>query len=178
MAMRPSGWRRVVDPGAREAQVKPTAAREPAAPSAAQGVPGAPETEAAAEPSGTFITSDCELEGRLVLDRSIRIDCEFRGRLESAETVTVGSEAAIEASIEARSVIVQGAVVGDVRGTREVVLCPTARLHGSIETPSLVIERGAVFNGETRMYRPEQSAVARAARLPDRERPASAPVEA
>jgi cytoskeletal protein CcmA (bactofilin family) len=45
--------------------------------------------------------------------------------------------------------------MGDVIATREVVLHSTGRLHGDVETPSLVIARGATFNGRTRMYRPE-----------------------
>ena len=57
----------------------------------------------------------------------------------------------MQADIKARTVIVHGAVVGNIEGTREVVLGPTAKLHGNIETPSLVIERGAFFAGETRM---------------------------
>ena len=42
-----------------------------------------------------------------------------------------------------------------------------ARLHGDVETPSLVVERGAFFNGAMRMYRPEHALRAAA--------PASAP---
>jgi len=53
------------------------------------------------------------------------------------------------------SVVIRGAVVGDVTASREVVIHAGARLHGDVETPSLVIERGAFFNGRTRMYRPE-----------------------
>jgi cytoskeletal protein CcmA (bactofilin family) len=48
--------------------------------------------------------------------------------------------------------------VGEVHAAREVVLHASGRLQGSVETPSFVVERGAVFNGETRMFRPELSA--------------------
>jgi cytoskeletal protein CcmA (bactofilin family) len=69
--------------------------------------------------------------------------------------VTVGIAAAIEGDICARSVQVRGAVVGDVAASREVVIHATGRVHGDVSTPSLVVERGAFFNGRTRMYRPE-----------------------
>jgi cytoskeletal protein CcmA (bactofilin family) len=74
----------------------------------------------------------------------------------------VDAEAAVEARIRARTVVIHGAVVGDLEATREVVLHPTCRLHGDVETPSLVVERGAFFNGTTRMFRPEQIVRARA----------------
>jgi cytoskeletal protein CcmA (bactofilin family) len=153
MEIRQTGWRRLAP------AILP-AEREPS--------PTLLECEVAEnEPSATFITPECDLNGRLVLERSIRIDCAFRGAIQSAQTVTVGPDAAIEAAIEARTVIIYGAVAGDVRGSREVVLHPTARLQGNVETPCFVIERGAVFNGQTRMYRPEQAARARAAPEPD-----------
>jgi cytoskeletal protein CcmA (bactofilin family) len=156
MATRPSGWRRV-EPEIRDAEREPTATPEQAAP--------------ATDRTTTFIFPECQLEGRLVLKDSIRIECEFRGSLESAQTVTIGEQAEIEAGVEARTVIVHGAVVGDVRGTREVVLHATARVQGSVETPSLVIERGAVFNGQTRVYRPEQALRTRRALERDASRP-------
>jgi cytoskeletal protein CcmA (bactofilin family) len=46
-------------------------------------------------------------------------------------------------------------VAGDVAASREVVIHATGRIHGDVSTPSLVVERGAFFNGRTRMYRPE-----------------------
>lgn len=147
MAMRRGNWRRV----------------EPEQPVPAQEIE-APELEEApeSEPATTFIHPDCEFDGTLVLKRSIQIEGEFRGHLESADSVIIGADAAVEASITARTIVVFGAVVGDVRGSREVVLHPGSRLHGSVETPSLVIERGAFFNGQTKMYRPDQVARVRA----------------
>jgi cytoskeletal protein CcmA (bactofilin family) len=108
----------------------------------------------AASPA-TFIDQGCEFQGKLSLNTSIRMDGEYRGHIVSEDTVVVGETAALEASIEARTVVICGAVVGDVEASREVVIHATGRLHGNVKTPSLVIERGAFFNGETRMYRPE-----------------------
>jgi cytoskeletal protein CcmA (bactofilin family) len=103
----------------------------------------------------TFFDDGCEVNGRLIVKTSIEIDGEFRGAIQSDEAVTVGIEAAIEGDICARSVQVRGAVVGDVAASREVVIHATGRVHGDVSTPSLVVERGAFFNGRTRMYRPE-----------------------
>ena len=104
------------------------------------------------------IVPGCQLEGRLEVVGSIRVEGEFRGELVSDATVFIAEEAAVEASIRARSVVIRGAVVGDVHAAREVVLHASGRLQGAVETPSFVIERGAVFNGETRMFRPELNA--------------------
>jgi len=120
--------------------------------------PGTSSTASPATDAGqmtTFFNGGCEVNGTLIVKTSIEIDGEFRGAIQSDETVTVGAEAAIEGDIRARSVRVRGAVVGDVAASREIVIQPTGRVHGDVCTPCLVVERGAFFNGRTRMYRPE-----------------------
>jgi cytoskeletal protein CcmA (bactofilin family) len=149
-----SGWRRIAM-GARGPGREPDAAEAPA-------TPGAAEAAAADRPRAQRIEPGCGLEGRLVVDHPLQVDGEFRGAIECRDTVTIGASGAVEASIRARSVVVHGAVVGDVEASREVVLHATGRLHGNVATPSFVIERGAFFNGQTRMFRPEASARARA----------------
>ena len=136
MAEAPTGWRRIV--------LRTT--QEPEAASIGP-VPDRPEM--------TTIDPGCEIEGTLTLDRSITIEGEFRGAIHCAETVTVGREAAVQADIDARTIEIQGAVVGNVKASRELILRAGSRLHGDIDAPSVVVERGAFFRGETRMYRPE-----------------------
>jgi cytoskeletal protein CcmA (bactofilin family) len=147
MANRSSGWRRL-------ALGAPVQAEPPPRPLE---LPGVPEAEVARLHYGA------EMNGRLVVEQSLLIEGEFRGELESANTVFVAETGTVEAPIRARMVEIHGAVVGDVVAAREVVIHATGRLHGDVETPSLVIARGATFNGRTRMYRPERSLQAPAA---------------
>jgi len=157
MAMRPAGWRHLV----LGAPVQEATLPRP------QGEPGASEADVARIEHGV------EMNGRLVVDQSLCIEGEFRGELESASSVFVSETGAVEASIRARAVEIRGAVVGNVVASREVVIFATGRLHGDVETPSLVIARGATFNGHTRMYRPERSVQTPA--LPARDIAASLP---
>jgi cytoskeletal protein CcmA (bactofilin family) len=106
----------------------------------------------------TFIAPGAEFEGQLVIGSSIRIDGEYKGELVSKETVVIGENANVEASIRAKNVIIQGAVAGDVTATRELTLTNSGRLKGSVETPSLMVAKGAVFNGTTKMGRPDVAA--------------------
>jgi len=102
----------------------------------------------------TFIDQGVECQGSLRLKVSARIDGEFRGDIETEATLVVGEFAGVEAHLRAREVVISGAVVGNVTASRSVVLRAGARLHGDVESPSLVIERGAVFNGRSLMTRP------------------------
>jgi cytoskeletal protein CcmA (bactofilin family) len=126
-------------------------------------VPGAPPIPVAtpapapAPPrrEATFVDQGAEFEGTLRLRESFRIDCEFRGEIFSEGTVTIGESAGIQADIQAREVVIAGAVVGNVKASRQLVLRSGARLHGDVETPCFELEKGAFFNGHTRMMRPE-----------------------
>ena len=107
-------------------------------------------------PAPTRIEADCEIEGDFSLDRPLEVEGEFRGSITCSAEVVIGEAGCVEAGIEGRTVNVHGAVVGDITARREIVLHATARVHGKLTAPSVVIERGAFYRGETQMYRPEQ----------------------
>ncbi len=104
--------------------------------------------------SEAFFPTGCEARGTLRLDKSIRFEGEFEGCIFSKGTVVIEAEGAVQADIRARSVIVRGAVMGDIDASREVIVHRAGRIHGAIRTPSLVVERGAFLAGRTDMYRP------------------------
>jgi cytoskeletal protein CcmA (bactofilin family) len=113
-------------------------------------------------PSGAltaFIDQGSCFEGKLSFKDTVRIDGRFSGEIASENTLIVGESGEVEATIRSRTVMISGSVVGDVNATRQLVLHKTARLEGNIETASLVIEPGAIFNGQVKMARPD--AVAR-----------------
>jgi cytoskeletal protein CcmA (bactofilin family) len=128
------------------------------------------ELEVAA-PKLTVIEQGCALEGRLVVDRPVRIEGELRGSIVSSESVCVAASGTVEGEIRARSIEIYGAVVGNVTGTREVILQPNGKLHGDVETSSFVVERRAYFNGRTSMHLPQLASRDR----PTTQEPAEAP---
>jgi len=158
MAIGPRRWRRMV--GSAPAEHGPESAVANVQLGAA-----APDASPAADaaPGTARIEPGCEMNGTLALARPLVIEGEFGGAIASESSVLVTEGGSVVATIRARTVVIRGAVVGDVFASREVVIHTGARLHGDVETPSLVVESGAFFNGRTRMYRPEQEARAGAA---------------
>jgi cytoskeletal protein CcmA (bactofilin family) len=146
MATRQSGWRRLVIGGNAEGEAP-----------AAQAPGAAPASDGFAR-----IERGVEMSGRLVTEKPLRIEGEFRGEIESASMVIVTEGGSVEAPIRARSIEIRGAVVGNVTATRELVVHATGRVHGDMEAPSLVIERGAFVNGRAHMYRPQSALQAEA----------------
>jgi cytoskeletal protein CcmA (bactofilin family) len=101
-----------------------------------------------------FIDRGSEFEGKLSFQDTVRIDGRFRGEISSENTLIVGEGGEIEASIRSNIVVMSGSLEGDIVAGQRVVLHKTARVTGNIETPSLMIEEGAVFNGEVKMGPP------------------------
>jgi len=113
------------------------------------GGPGASIPTPSPAPSGSvnsggltaFIDQGSEFEGKLSFRDTVRIDGRFRGE--------------IQASIRSNTIAISGSVEGDVSGGQKVVLHKTARVNGNVETSCLVIEDGAILNGQVKMTSPD-----------------------
>jgi len=118
------------------------------------------DTPAPGGPGGltAFIDQGSEFEGKLSFKDTVRIDGTFTGEIKSENTLIVGESGEIHAQVHSKSVLVSGCVVGDIFATHKLVLHKTARVQGNVEAPCLVIEDGAIFNGQVKMGRPEAAA--------------------
>jgi len=108
---------------------------------------------AARDPGGltAFIDRGSDFEGKLSFQDTVRIDGRFSGEITSENTLIVGESGEIQAKIRSATVAVSGTVEGDIVATKRLVLHKTARVNGNVETSCLVIEDGAVFNGQVKM---------------------------
>jgi cytoskeletal protein CcmA (bactofilin family) len=82
----------------------------------------------------------------------LRVDGRFSGRITSGTgTLIVGSGGQVDANIEVSVCTIHGVVNGDIIAGQRIELGRAAKLSGNIQTPSLVIEQGAVFEGSSKM---------------------------
>ncbi|MBW2272722.1 MAG: polymer-forming cytoskeletal protein [Deltaproteobacteria bacterium] len=113
--------------------------------------PAAPARPPAAGNLTAFIDQGSTFEGKLSFKDTVRIDGGFNGEITSENTLIVGETGEIAASIRSTTVVISGSVEGDIQATSQVFLHKTARVKGDIDTPSIVVEEGAVFNGKLTM---------------------------
>jgi len=107
--------------------------------------------------SGTLVTGEATFKAML------RIDGRFSGRITSANgTLIVGAGGRVDANVEVAVVTVHGMVNGDVIASQRAELGRGAQMTGNIQTPSLVIEQGAIFEGTSRMAQQQSDAGKRA----------------
>jgi cytoskeletal protein CcmA (bactofilin family) len=101
---------------------------------------------------GKSVVVKGELSGSedLVVDGEVEGSISLRG-----QSLTVGPNGRVRANIEARNVVVNGRVDGDVHATERVELRKTASLSGDISTARISIEDGAFFKGTIDIQKPE-----------------------
>jgi cytoskeletal protein CcmA (bactofilin family) len=92
-----------------------------------------------------------EFEGKLTFEGEVRIDGKFSGQILTKDTLTVGDGAKVTADITAGIVIVSGSVEGTIKATGHVELHAPARVKGTIETPSMSMDKGVIFEGTMKM---------------------------
>jgi cytoskeletal protein CcmA (bactofilin family) len=99
----------------------------------------------------TIIGSGAIIEGTIQLDHSIRIDGTVKGKVVCTGEIEVGSGGVVEADVEVKSACIGGRVVGNMVAKERIELESKALLMGDIKTKDLVINEGAVFQGNCAM---------------------------
>lgn len=92
-----------------------------------------------------------EFDGKLAFEGTVRIDGTFTGEITTSDTLIVGDGAKVQAEISCGTIVVHGQVGGNIHASRAVELHTPARVKGDITTPSLMIEKGVVFEGHSKM---------------------------
>ena len=73
----------------------------------------------------------------------------------SAHTLTIGAQADIKAEISAKTVVIIGAVTGNVTAGEKVEIRATGSVTGDIESPRLVIADGGGLCGKVQIPKPK-----------------------
>ena len=132
-----------------ESGAKPEA---PAAPKAPEPAPPKTSTDFAPtssaprpKPPASVLSGDLKIKGNLRTSGDLQIEGDVEGDIR-AHLLTIGETATVKGECMADDVVVNGRVVGRVRGLK-VRLTSTARVEGDIIHKTIAIESGAHFEG-------------------------------
>lgn len=129
-------------------------APEPAAPSASRAMTES-ETLARDIKEGTlsgFVGGGTVVTGEANFKAMMRVDGHLSGRVSSSSgTLIVGANGKVDANIEVAVAVIHGTINGDIIATQRLELGRAAKVNGNIQTPSLIIEQGAMFEGSCKM---------------------------
>jgi cytoskeletal protein CcmA (bactofilin family) len=105
-----------------------------------------------------FLEQGVKLEGKLEASGTFRINSAMKGTLSSDDTLVLGEHAAVEGHIHGNFVMIAGRFDGIIHARGRVEIQPNAIVTGEIHSPCLVIEPGAIFDGQCHMLAPTEAA--------------------
>src|SRR5688572_20843882 len=116
--------------------------------------PQEPQTKASdrQESSKVNIGKSVIIKGELSGSEDLTIEGQVEGKIELRQNVlTIGPNGRIKAEINAKAVIVQGEVIGNVTATEKVDIRDAGSVDGDLTAPRIAIADGAHFRGSIDM---------------------------
>lgn len=110
-------------------------------------------------------------EGTFRSQRDIRVEGEVKGTVACDGTLFVAEGATVAATVDAEHISVAGDLSGEIRCRGRLHIMPSGRVRAKVSTNALVIQEGAVYEGQL-----EMAGIERAAPRPLRSRSTPGPV--
>ena len=107
--------------------------------------PSSPATPPKAKPPASTLSADLTIKGNIKTTGDINVLGNIDGDIR-AHLLTIGEGAVVKGEVVADDIVVNGRVVGRVRGLK-VRLTSTAQVEGDIIHKTIAIESGAHFEG-------------------------------
>jgi cytoskeletal protein CcmA (bactofilin family) len=100
--------------------------------------------------SSSCISKGARISGKVDFGEMARIEGEAEGEI-TGDYIEIAASAVVMARITANTLKVSGQVNGEIVARKRIELLPTARLHCTIISPTLVVTEGAQFDGDIKM---------------------------
>ncbi len=101
--------------------------------------------------NGALLGRGSRFEGKLTFEGTVRIDGEFVGDIVSEGRLVIGEGAQVEGTVTVSTALVSGGLSGTVTTRGPLELKSTARVTADLRVETLMMERGAFFEGTVKM---------------------------
>ena len=101
--------------------------------------------------TASLVDRHSAFDGDFRSQRDLRVEGELKGNVICEGTLFVSEGATIAATVEAEHVTVAGELTGEVRCRGRLQILPSGRVRASVSTGSLVIQEGAIYEGQLEM---------------------------
>jgi cytoskeletal protein CcmA (bactofilin family) len=112
----------------------------------------------------SLISPGTVIEGKLRTEGNVRVDGKLIGDLVAKANAAVGLTGSVEGTLQAKNISLAGKVHGTVTATEKLILESKAVIRGDIRAARLVVDEGAMFDGECSMTGPPAAGRAAAQR--------------
>jgi len=120
----------------------------------------------------SVIDRNSVFDGVFQTTRNLRVDGEVKGTIDCKGTLFVAEGATVAAKVEADNVTVAGDLNGEIRCRGRLQIMPSGKVHGKVNTQTLVINEGAIYEGQLEMSPTEAPAATTSPRsIPNDQKP-------
>ncbi len=109
-----------------------------------------PEADLSYE-AASLVDRHSAFDGNFRSQRDIRVEGELKGTISCDGTFFVAEGASVAATVDAEHITVAGDLSGEIRCRGRLQILPSGRVRASVSTASLVIQEGAVYEGQLEM---------------------------
>jgi cytoskeletal protein CcmA (bactofilin family) len=99
----------------------------------------------------TTIGPEAYFHGVVTVRGSLKVEGEVEGNIHEALTVVIGHNGRVRGDVCAEHVVVGGSIQGHIVASRQLEILSGGKVRGDIKTPKLLIEEGALFEGNCAM---------------------------
>lgn len=107
----------------------------------------------------SVISEECQFQGTLDLQGSLRIDGKLEGNVDNAKYVTISKAGSVKGDITAQGVVLIGKMTGNICADSVEILAD-AKINGNIRSKSILIEGGAKVSATIHVVGEEEFAPA------------------
>jgi cytoskeletal protein CcmA (bactofilin family) len=111
----------------------------------------------------TILGQGASLEGNIVSAGSLRIDGQIKGQINADGDVTLSPQSQVDADIKSENVTVAGKFKGNIIVKGSAELTRGGRVDGNITCKTLIVQEGAIFQGQSIMDQQAAQAAAKPA---------------
>lgn len=98
-----------------------------------------------------YLGEGCRLTGVLKVQGMMRIDGIVEGEVFGSDLIQVGKAGTIDATVNAKHIVAQGPLRGNIAAREKVELLAPANVEGTIDSPVFLLEEGVLVNGLLKM---------------------------
>jgi cytoskeletal protein CcmA (bactofilin family) len=106
----------------------------------------------------SLLSKNVRIEGEIQGPENLHVEGYLKGAVALSGDIFIGNTGIVEADVEAKNIVIQGEVTGNVKAHQQLEIHPTGKLVGDCTAASIDIKEGAVFEGRSNMIRSPRAA--------------------
>ncbi len=103
--------------------------------------------------STSLLSKNVKIEGEIQGPENLHVEGYIKGSIKLSGDIFVCNTGIVEADVEAKNIVIQGEVTGNVLARQQLEIHPSGKLIGDCSAVSIDIKEGAVFEGRSIMIK-------------------------